>query len=288
MNIRLLLSLALFVCLVQTTYAQVSVSKQINDIKRDDRYFYAESTLENADQAKETAMLMLANFINDYINEHNLPADKKVKEGDLAQAQMLSMQRGPMTRVFLYVAKDNFIGDNGSAMQVTQESTVSDSDEQAVSTEQQKSGSVEEKESAPVVNTQSAPKQDSPVVGAESKMVSVVKETVPSQQANASAGLSKEWQREVVDKILSEPSLKEIIAVLSRYKAEYKVKKYGTMQECNNAAGSLWIICEGDSSMALITVLGPGADVRTNFKTGQNDSLANYSGKSAVWFEFAN
>ena len=50
------------------------ITKQINDIKRDGKYFYAESTMETEEEAREAATLMLANNINDYINDKNSPS----------------------------------------------------------------------------------------------------------------------------------------------------------------------------------------------------------------------
>lgn len=261
-----------------------STTKQINDIKRAGQYFYAESTLETEQEAREAATLMLANFINDYVNSNNLPQDKKVKESDLAKAQSLSMKRGPMTRVFLYVKKSDFIPvENTNATPVKQESAIQESEIKKNSVEVAETNKPEDR------TTVNAAKQTVPI---EEKKVEVKQAEPPTEQTatDENAGslrLSVDWQQAAIDAMLKEPSLKEVMVTLSRLKAEYKVKRFGTYNECKNAALSFWVVCESDSNMSIITILGPGTDKRVNFKSLQYDSLGNYSGKNVIWFELA-
>lgn len=261
-----------------------STTKQINDIKRAGQYFYAESTLETEQEAREAATLMLANFINDYVNSNNLPQDKKVKESDLAKAQSLSMKRGPMTRVFLYVKKSDFIPvENTNATPVKQESAIQESEIKKNSVEVAETNKPEDR------TTVNAAKQTVPI---EEKKVEVKQAEPPTEQTatdenTGSLRLSVDWQQAAIDAMLKEPSLKEVMVTLSRLKAEYKVKRFGTYNECKNAALSFWVVCESDSNMSIITILGPGTDKRVNFKSLQYDSLGNYSGKNVIWFELA-
>lgn len=94
--------------------------------------------------------------------------------------------------------------------------------------------------------------------------------------------LNVAWQQAVIDELLATSSLTEVKAMLNRLKAEYKVKRYGNYDECNNPATCFWLIIDGNGSVQ--TVLGPGVDQRANFKTLQYDSLKNYSGSNAIWF----
>ncbi|MCD7898468.1 MAG: ApaG domain-containing protein [Bacteroides sp.] len=94
--------------------------------------------------------------------------------------------------------------------------------------------------------------------------------------------LNVAWQQAVIDELLATSSLTEVKAMLNRLKAEYKVKRYGNYNECNNPATCFWLIIDGNGSVQ--TVLGPGVDQRANFKTLQYDSLKNYSGSNAIWF----
>lgn len=280
-----------------------STAKQINDIKRAGKYFYAESTLETEQEAREAATLMLANFINDYVNSNNLPQDKKVKESDLAKAQSLSMKRGPMMRVFLYVKKSDFIPvENTNATPVKQESAIQESEIKKNPVEVAEKNKPEDrtvnaaKQTVPIEEKKVEVKQVEPLSEQSVEKITVQlmeKSTVqPTEQTatDENAGslrLSVAWQQAAIDAMLKEPSLKEVMVLLSRLKAEYKVKRFGTYNECKNAALSFWVVCESDSNMSIVTILGPGTDKRVNFKSLQYDSLGNYSGKNVIWFELA-
>lgn len=305
----------LFVCVlsVHMVFSQSSnTSKQINDIKRDGQYFYAESTLETEAAAHESATLMLANFINDYVNSNNLPSDKKVAEKDLADAKSLTMKRGPMVRVFIYVKKSDFVPAETANQSSTKEDiTVQKPEiekkvvEVAEKPEAKKQNSEEqntEKQNSEKQNTekQDISKQESEVkqtdapeqrtLPVESNASETKLEDLPQTEAtdaNSSLRLPVEWQQAAIDSMLKESSLKGVMPLLNRLQAEYKIKRFGTYNECRNAALSFWIICENDSNMSLITILGPGTDSRVNFKTLTHDSLGNYSGKNAIWFELA-
>lgn len=292
MEKRILMFLFVCVLAVGMVFSQSNTGKQINDIKRDGQYFYAESTLETEEKAHETATLMLANFINDYINSNRLPHDKKIVEQDLTKAQSLSMKRGPMVRVFLYVKKNDII-------------PVGTDNEPTAKEEPVAEVPIVE---APVVKQEPAPEKEpikeaeKPEPEPEAKSADTLEQPVPTEgnksdaqptvQPNESAGsnpmlLSVPWQQAAIDDMLKKSSLPEVVTLLNRLKAEYKVKRMGTYPESKNAALSFWVICENDSNNSLITILGPGTDSRVNFKTLQHDSLGNYSGKNAIWFDFA-
>lgn len=294
----------LFSCVlaINMVFSQSSnTSKQINDIKRDGQYFYAESTLETEAAAHESATLMLANFINDYINNNNLPSNKKVTEKDLASAKSLSMNRGPMVRVFLYVKKSDYVSEESAsnAAAKKEERTAEVSSIEKEVTESVSKQVVEKQESQQQVIEKQAPviEKQAPVTEKQAAVVETPKQQPEEKTVNPpladtvvadnSLRLPIEWQQVAINNMLKESSLKGVMTLLSRMKAEYKVKRFGTYNECGNAALSFWIICENDSNMSLITILGPGTDSRVNFKTLQYDSLGNYSGKNAIWFELA-
>lgn len=302
MGKRILMFLFVSVFAVGMVFSQSNTGKQINDIKRDGQYFYAESTLETEEKAHETATLMLANFINDYINSNRLPHDKKIVEQDLAKAQSLSMKRGPMVRVFLYVKKSDFVPLEAGNEPTAKEELVADAP--VVEAPVVKKEPTPEKE--PVSVKESAPEKE-PAKEVEkpepeAKAADTLEQSVsaesnksdaqPTAQPDEAAGsnpmlLSVPWQQAAIDDMLKKSSLPEVIVLLNRLKAEYKVKRIGTYPESKNAALSFWVVCENDSNNSLITILGPGTDSRVNFKTLQHDSLGNYSGKNAMWFDFA-
>lgn len=93
-----------------------------------------------------------------------------------------------------------------------------------------------------------------------------------------------QWQQEVIKELMEKTSLTEARALLNRLKSEYKIKRHGMPATAKNTEKIYWLVETGDGSL---TVLGPGNDMRTNYRTMQSDNLSNYSGKNAVWFEMA-
>ncbi|WP_294606204.1 hypothetical protein [uncultured Bacteroides sp.] len=224
------------------------ITKQINDIKRNGKYFYAESTMETEEEAREAATLMLANYINDYINDNNLPPENKVTEHSLTKVQYIKGKRGTNMRVFAYVNKADYVPFE--------------------------SGETFESKVEPIVVPELA----------ESELA-----TPEVSSSDVSMPLLVEWQQEALDDLLKKTNLQEAINALNRMKVDYKVKRFGTYNECKNIAECFWIILENDADKSLVTILGPGTSERINFRTHQYDSLDNYfgKGKGAVWFEFS-
>ena len=271
------------VAVVNMTFAQSEVGKQINSIKRTGEYFFAESTLATEEEARESAMLMLMNRINDYMNENGTP-EKKIKETDLGNAQSLKMKRGPMMRVFVYVKKSDFGASSDMAETkvepIAPAPTPETSDTPSGSNIQQDilnesindlmaNGNNNNNNSSTVV-----PEAPNPVVP-----------NVPARDSSEPAALTA-WQQSAIMQLLEKTNLNDAAALLNRMQGEHIVKRFGTYKECKDVNGSYWILFDTDSSMTLITILGPGSDSRKNFKTRQQDSLKNYPGKNAVWFQF--
>lgn len=224
------------------------ITKQINDIKRNGKYFYAESTMETEEEAREAATLMLANYINDYINDNNLPPESKVTEHSLTKVQYIKGKRGTNMRVFAYVNKADYVPLESDALF--------------------------ESKVEPIVVPELAESESA---------------TSEASSSDVSMPLLVEWQQEALDDMLKKSNLQEVINSLNRMKVDYKVKRFGTYNECKNIAECFWIILENDADKSLVTILGSGTSNRFNFRTRQYDSLDNYfgKGKGAVWFEFS-
>ena len=260
MKQRILMLLLGYLSVTGAIAQNSGITKQINDIKRDGKYFYAESTMETEEEAREAATLMLANYINDYINDKNLPPESKVTEHSLTKVQCIKGKRGTNMRVFVYVNKADYVPFESAADDTPFELKVEP---------------VAAPEAAPTVTSE-------PVVATEST-------AAPVTSSEASMALPVEWQQEALNEMLQKPNLQGVIGVLNRMKVDYKVKRFGTYNECKNVAECFWVILEDDTDKSLVTILGPGTNDRVNFRTRQYDSLDNYfgKGKSAVWFEFS-
>ena len=89
-----------------------SVSKQINQIKRNTQYLYAEATMSTYDEAAEVAYELLMQQVDEYIgSKKKLSSANDVLVKDIKQnSQTLDMRRGEMTRVFIYVRKSDIEG----------------------------------------------------------------------------------------------------------------------------------------------------------------------------------
>lgn len=226
---------------------QESDAKKINKIKRNSQYLYAEATMKNPQEAYNTALELLNNYIDEYVQ-----SKKKFKSSDNiiikdieSKSEKIQMQRGEMVRVFVYVKKTDIIPAENSSMRAN------------------------------------AGKKEDDFDKLKSEIVPISSDG-QTLEGDESLRLQVVWQQEMIDNILACNTLIEAKALLNRQKSEYKVKKIGTMSNCRNKSECFWVM--GNESGELITVLGPGADTRTNFKTLQLDSLDNYTEGSGIWF----
>ena len=241
---RRFILMVLTMILATSAFGQESDSKKINKIKRNSQYLYAEATMRDPQEAYNTAMELLNNYIDEYVQ-----TKKKYKSSDNiiikdidSKSERIQMKRGEMTRVFVFVKKNDIIPAENS---MTRENAGKKSEER---------GLVSEVE---------------PIEAGDG-------------QGDGSLRLGKVWQQELVDQLLTCNTIIEVKSMLNRQKAEFRVKRLGAPDSCRNKAASFWVI--GDATGNLVTVLGPGSQERTNFKTLQLDSLDNYPDATAVWF----
>jgi len=228
--------------------------RAINEIKRSPNYFYAESTLPSEEEATEAANVLLANFINDYIKDNGITGVERVTSETLEGVQYKSMKRGDNTRMFAYVHRSVYVP-NYQEPDMDISGMVSDDIES-----DDDSGSA-----SATVRDNSQPSRSVQSVG---------------------TGDLTPLRRQAIDELLSKSGLAEAVKHLAKLRSENIVKRYGTMRDCRNAAGSNWIIAESNPEMTVTAILGPGTDSRQNYANGSEDSLGNYSGYNAVWFEF--
>lgn len=244
--IRRILLLVLGIMMVLPALCQESDSKKINKIKRNSQYLYAEATMKDPIEAHNTAIELLNGYIDEYVQ-----SKKKFKSSDniiikdmASNSEKIQMKRGEMTRVFVYVKKSDIIPAENSSMRVN-------------------AGKKED--------------VDNPKSG-------VTQTTLDGQDVtgDTSLRLPIAWQQEIVDNLLACETLIEAKALLNRQKSEYKVKRVGAASNCPNKTNCFWVI--GDANGEIVTVLGPGSDQQTNFKTLQADALDNYPDATAIWF----
>lgn len=94
-------------CVAMASFAQSeSQTKEINKIKLDPGYVFAESTMENADEARETVCLTLSNFMNEYLEESG--ESRRVAAAELGAIKYINAKRGNATYVFGYIPVATF------------------------------------------------------------------------------------------------------------------------------------------------------------------------------------
>ena len=225
--------------------------QEINAIKRNKSYIYAEATLATEKEASDLAQELLVKYIEDYLEEDSLKKSypNYVVKDIVGKREKLSMKRGEMIRVFLYVNKEDIIPAKNLMTLQKEES------KQRPEKNLQKKSMATRKEN----NTKTEP---------------------PSEMSKSTTTTSN--QPSVVTELLKALTAKDALATLDRLKSEYKVKRYGSYEECKNISTAYWLILSDNNKVCAI--LGKGQDERIDYVTNTYSSLKAYSGKSAVWF----
>lgn len=272
-----------------TLCAQQFDSKKINSIKRNPSYLYAEATMETEEEAFNTAKEALMTYIQEYIDsKKSLSNANSVIVKDIAnRCERMQMMRGDMYRVLVYVKKNDIIPAANSETIDRPNSAVVKDTIVAV-----KADTTALKQADTMAVNAVAVDDGLPTVNEINNKPNVFgnnseeKEAVEQNMVETAAKLEIAWQQRVIDELLEASSLTEAKAMLNRFKAEFKVKRYGSYNECKNIGESFWLIVENGGG-SVKAILGPGADERTNFKTMIKDRLGNYSGYDAIWFTLA-
>ena len=109
---KLKTTLVLLGCIIAASIsAQQSETKQINSIKRNNQYIYAEATMATESEAYQVAEELLTVYINDYVEDKKkLSKAENIIIKDIASnCDKIHMMRGEMYRVFVYVTKSDII-----------------------------------------------------------------------------------------------------------------------------------------------------------------------------------
>ena len=116
--IRRIVLLLFALTLTVPGFCQESDSKKINKIKRNSQYLYAEATMKDAEEAYEAAMELLNGYIDEYVqSKKKYNSSDNIIIKDLgSSSESLQMQRGELTRVFVYVKKSDIIPAENSTL----------------------------------------------------------------------------------------------------------------------------------------------------------------------------
>ena len=289
---------------------QESVSKQINQIKRNPLYIYSEATMATEEEAREVACEMLLKQVKEYAEskKYLVTADNILIKDIKTKSESLMMRRGTMYRVFVYVSKidiepvnnvTNINSSTGTTISTNNVVTKVTNAKPTVEQKQKEPETVKKKENVvskkkkedyfsktkkvePAVKSEPTTVKSEPVVANEKKEINTTKEI---ETMNIHSGNLPKWQQQAIESLLTCANVSEIINKLNRLKAEYKISGYGTADKCRSVASSYWIIFDSDGR--LVTILGMGETERLDYSSEQTSSLEKYRGMNALWFNFA-
>ena len=275
-----------------STVSAQSTSKEINNIKRNTSYIYAEATMENEADASEVAFELLMQQVQEYIGSKQKlsEADNVLIKDIKTHAESLSMMRGEMHRVFVYVKKSDIEGvmnttvvNNGTGATIT----VSNNPTVGIKSLQANETTIAgEKTPEPT-----APAQDEPTnepAAPQEEMV-VTEEVAESADANEPQRVEMDlagWRKEAVETLLACNDITAVKAKLNIMKSSYKVKRYGAPDNCPNDKDAFWIIFDAKNGK-VAALLGIGENERIEYKSMTYSRLDAYKGMNAIWFTFA-
>ena len=257
-HISLFLTFILMACLSAGAQEnQAELKSKVNEIKKSPDYIYAEATRETAEEAKSAAEEQLYNNINIWVaHEKDLRGAKQVVVAQTkSDYEEYQLQRGNMTRAFLYVKKSDIIaGDNVRVLDVNPLKEGEAKDDKA---------------------QQPADPQPS--------LEDAIEGTVPEQK-------TAEEPQPAKPAVEISPLVKELANIatiqafgtrLKELKAQGKVGVYGKYKELPDPDNCLLVVYNRQGTIE--AVLTAGAQ-RYNATTALPDALANYPGCAAIGF----
>lgn len=257
-HIPLFLTFIMMACLSAGAQEnQAELKSKVNEIKKSPDYIYAEATRETAEEAKSAAEEQLYNNINIWVaHEKNLRGAKHVVVAQTkSDYEEFQLQRGNMTRAFLYVKKSDIIaGDNVRVLDVNPLKEGEAKDDKA---------------------QQPADPQPS--------LEDAIEGTVPAQK-------TAEEPQPAKPAVEISPLVKELANIatiqafgtrLKELKAQGKVGVYGKYKELPDPDNCLLVVYNRQGTIE--AVLTAGAQ-RYNATTALPDALANYPGCAAIGF----
>ena len=292
-NLHKLTLLILLLGLSVSVMVQSSVSQKINKIKMDLFYLYAEATMETEQEAQEMAYELLMLEVDKYVASKKKlsEADRVVIKDIVSKNEVLSVMRGTMHRVFIYVKKSDIDAANNVTEIVRTPVGDDNKSEQTADNQNQSASSSAAQDIAEIsaAKPRSAKPQNIKVKKQESKAPVVDEEPQIEESAIAveepvavQSPLSAP-QQQVIDELLRCRDLAAVRARLADLRSRYKVGAYGAPANCQDVAGSYWVVMDSNGGVA--TVLGPGSDQRISYQTMTYASLNEFKGQNAVWFK---
>lgn len=259
-----LLTVGVPMALAAQSEAQI---KEINKIKLDPQYIFAESTMGSADDARETVCLTLTNFMNEYLEENG--EARRVAAAELGAIKYINGKRGSNYYVFGYLPVATFA--STTATTVTTEPEPEPEPEIAVAFSADNSDS-QDKKAESIEQMVKEPEL-------EAVAAAVAAAVAPTERSATAADAGSDMIAELLDA----GAASKAVYLLNVFKSVGKVRGYGDISSCRDAAGAYWLIAGEQGNIEAL--LGPSAtDDRYDYVSGETRHLASYGGKYAIWF----
>ncbi|NPD81433.1 hypothetical protein HPS57_05545 [Prevotella sp. PINT] len=237
-----------------------SPSKTINKIKRDGSYVYAEATAKTREEAAEAAKQLLLIEISQYVatKKKFSGADQVLIKDMQTESQSIEMPRGDMTRVFLYVKKNDLIA--AETVEAVNQKTLN-----AITPRPEPKKVKEEKKAAP------ARKEE-------------VAETVTHKVLTVNDPSLKDWQKKLVQDVMDRQEFHKVKLALNKYKSQYKVKRLGSNEtSCPNPSEAFYVVFGNGGSITQFISADTGSG-RIDYVSGKSADARGIESKKHVWF----
>lgn len=244
-KIQLLLLFIIVGCLSANAQATNDVVKNINKIKRDTMYIYAESTTKELGEAYNNARALLEVQVGDWVRKQ-FPSENIevciVKAKD--HLMQLDTRRGELYRAFVYVKKNDIL-------------PVSDKSEVAVL----EVGTVTKPEQSKVV----------PAI--------IVEESVPSEVEKIPVLELTPDEKQM--KLIK--SFYDVEPYIKGLKSKGRLKGYGKYATMPNDANCHLFVYDKQGNISAL--LRKNGNTQYNLNTLKEDNIKNYKNCGAIWFQ---
>ena len=301
-NSKRILAAALSLLLAAGAMAQQSNSKEINKIKRSTAYLYSEATMATQQEAAEVAYELLMKQVEEYIaSKRKLnQADNVLIKDIRSKGEALSMMRGEMHRVFVYVKKSDIEGvENTTVVNAASGTTVTITDNPLLPPTAPVAATDHASEILPPPAPETEKKAPADEIADDGDHTPIEEfqpedEAVQKRLATVGGAYLQDgkvqsdlpaWQQQAIAQLLDCGDITAVRAKLNRLKAQYKVKRFGPADKCPKPAEACWALF--DTQGRLLTVLGPGTQNRIDYRSMQYSTLEAYKGMNAIWFNFS-
>ena len=248
----------LMCCVCQMVFALDKRLDEINAIKKDPAYLYAESTMKSADEALQVARDLLRDEIIRWTAEEMEEPMDSISAHKLSRdADIMMMNRAELKRLFVYIKKEE------------------------VSPLYKAEPTKEIPE--PVVGAPTPlPVEPLPELSVEHKDSSLINDTIKQVLMKRFAPKKVKKPSSVILKMMKAKNFFELKEVMEPLKESGEILDYGKYLTAKNPADCYLIVY--DPAGNIVAWLDKGEKTRKNLKTGKNDAISNYRGLGAIWF----